>query len=267
MFKRESYKAKMREIGLLKSPTLPAYKQKSELLRPKRCHSNNPSQNKRQIITVIDNFIHKINDRRKTTNSTSDSSGSLTSSSSTESTKPTGEMRDIKTRIKDSPRLILKSTQNYIRGLKRPCQINSLKQKKEIKNDLFFDHFNSNRVEELENSSILKSLLDSQQYLMLQKSLSQSNFSKKNDDSTSSENSNSSFIVHDCSDDSDANSNQTFVEHSDESVCEQTNLFIANEPKNQTTSFQQAESYTNLLQKLDSSYLKSPNSIVNKGII
>lgn len=264
MFKRESYKAKMREIGLLRSSNRSEFRQKADLLRPKRCHSSNPNHNKRQLITVIDNFINKINDKRKTPHSVSDSTSSSGSSASTESTKATSDQPDIKTLL-GSPRLILKSTQNYIRTtFKRPCHTNSLKMDNDKKNDLFFDHFNSIQVEELENSSILKSLLDSQQYLTLQKSLSQSDFAKQ-DESSSSESSNSSCIVHDCSNDSDSNSNVTFVEHSDDSFTthEQTQLQI--EPKNQMSKSYQSESYGHLLAKLEASYVKTPNSIVNKG--
>lgn len=264
MFKRESYKVKMREIGILRNSNRSEFRQKAELVRPKRCHSNNPNHNKRQLISVIDNFINKINDRRKTSHSSSESTSSSGSSASIESTKTSSDQRDIKSLL-GSPRLILKSTQNYIRTtFKRPRQTNSLKIEQEKNNDLFIDHFNSIKVEELENSPILKSLLDSQQFLNLQKSLSQNDCSNQ-DESSCSESSNSSCIVHDCSNDSDSNSNVTFVEHSDDSFTtfDQTNL--PNEPKSQMQNSYHSESYAHLLAKLEASYLKSPSSIVNKG--
>ncbi|CAF0773256.1 unnamed protein product [Brachionus calyciflorus] len=295
MFKKDSCKRKESLNELKKSSPRPVYKEsKNEIIRSKRCNSSNSP---RHIITALDNFINKLNDKRKTllvpSHSYSSDSSVSTCSSLTISNSSVDSSTKTKSKIKDSPKIILKSTQNYIRSFKRPGQSNSLKLPSKS-SDLFFDHFNSNRLDELEKSSILKSLLDSQQYAMIKNRLSQSNMPRFDETSSCSDTSNNSCIIHDNSDD---NSNQTFVEHSDEdendedlpsgwsydftkngrkyyidnvnhtSHWERPNKIIDTRKNNEqihSDYTKSSEGYNELLAKLSASYLKSPHSIVNK---
>lgn len=180
------------------------------------------------------------------------------------------KLNDLKTKLRGSPRYLYKSTTNYFRNLSKsfhksldtvnnPNQAttSSVEQNHNSRDsyqllDLtylranspdpaYFNHFESNQIEELEKTSILKSLLDSHQFYVIQQRIADSpELNIENLDSSLNTDSEKSYlstiIKNDYDNLEDVNletvensstkeENDTFVEHSsDESSLDEVTL-------------------------------------------